>query len=81
MISDEIRCLYETGVEHRRNSRFGDAINAYEEAAALAEKAAASCSSDSVLREEYLIFARKSRMSVELIREINSFVNTDLMNP
>lgn len=81
MIADEIRRLFETGVEHRKNSRFGDAINAYEEAAALAEKAAASCSSDSAMRGEYLEFARKSRTSVELIKEINSFVNTDLMNP
>ncbi|MGM9747678.1 MAG: hypothetical protein ACI3ZN_02675 [Candidatus Cryptobacteroides sp.] len=81
-MEEQIRLLYEIGVEHRRNSRFGDAINAYEEAAALAEKAAASCSSDSAAeRREYLDFAVKSRASADLIREINAFVNTDLMNP
>ena len=80
-MEEQIKLLYETGVEHRRNSRFGDAINAYEEAAALGEKAAASCPSDSAERREYLDFAVKSRASAELIREINAFVNTDLMNP
>ena len=51
----------------RRNCRFGDAINFY--------RAAADAPDAS---EE---IKRKSLASVELMQEINGFVNTDLMNP
>lgn len=51
----------------RRNGRFGEAINAFR---AAAEAPDAS--------EE---IKRKSLASVELIQEINGFVNVDLMNP
>ena len=55
------------GVEYRKNRRFGEAINAFRAAAA---------SPDAT--ED---IKRKSLASVELIQEINGFVNVDLMNP
>ena len=51
----------------RREGKFGEAINAYRAAAALPD-----CPED---------IKRRSLASVELIQEINGFVNTDLMNP
>ena len=51
----------------RREARFGEAINAFREASA-----APDASED---------LKRKCLASVELIQEINGFVNTDLMNP
>ena len=59
--------LYAQGVELRKNNRFGEAINAFRAAAA----------SPDVTDE----IKRKSLASVELIQEINGFVNVDLMNP
>jgi uncharacterized protein HemY len=59
--------LYSLGVEYRKNKRFGEAINAFR-AAAQAPDAS----------EE---IKRKSLASVELMQEINGFVNVDLMNP
>ncbi len=59
--------LFETAQEHRRNRRFGDAINMYR---------AASEASDAT--EE---IKKRSLASIDLIQEINGFVNVDLMNP
>ena len=59
--------LLEKAEELRRNCRFGDAINAYRAAAEAPDAT-----------EE---IKRKSLASVELMQEINSFVNVDLMNP
>lgn len=59
--------LYEAGNEYRRNKRFGDAINAFRAAADAPD------ATDEI--------KRKSLASVELMQEINGFVNTDLMNP
>ena len=59
--------LLEQAEELRRNNRFGEAINVYRAAAAAPDAS-----------EE---IKRKSRASVELMQEINSFVNVDLMNP
>ena len=53
--------------EHRRNRRFGEAINSFRAAASSPD------ASDDI--------KRKSLASVELIQEINGFVNADLMNP
>lgn len=53
--------------ELRRNNRFGDAINIFRAAAAAPDAT-----------EE---IKRKSLASVELMQEINGFVNADLMNP
>lgn len=59
--------LYSLGVEFRKNKRFGEAINAFRAAAEAPDAT-----------EE---IKKKSLASVELIQEINGFVNTDLMNP
>ena len=59
--------LFETAQEHRRNKRFGDAINMYRAAAE-----ALDATED---------IKRKSLASIDLIQEINGFVNVDLMNP
>ena len=67
MSADSARELLEKAEELRRNCRFGDAINFYR-AAAQAPDAS----------EE---IRRKSLASVELMQEINGFVNVDLMNP
>ncbi len=58
--------LLDKAEDLRRNCRFGDAINFY--------RAAADAPDAS---EE---IKRKSLASVELMQEINGFVNTDLMN-
>jgi len=59
--------LLEQAEELRRNNRFGEAINLYREAAA------ATDATDEI--------RRKALASVELMQEINGFVNVDLMNP
>ena len=59
--------LLEEAEELRRKNRFGEAINVYREAAE------ASDVTDEI--------RRKALASVELMQEINGFVNADLMNP
>ena len=59
--------LFEIAQEHRRNKCFGDAINMYRAAAE-----ALDATED---------IKRKSLASIDLIQEINGFVNVDLMNP
>lgn len=59
--------LFEAGVQHRKNRRFGEAINAFRAAAASPD------ATDDI--------KSRSLASVELIQEINEFVNVDLMNP
>ena len=59
--------LLEKAEQLRRDCRFGEAINAFREAAAVPDAT-----------EE---IKKKSLASVELIQEINGFVNVDLMNP
>ena len=59
--------LFEIAQEHRRNRRFGDAINMYREAAEAPDAT-----------EE---LRRRALTSIDLIQEINGFVNADLMNP
>ena len=66
-MSDSAKELLEQAEELRRNNRFGDAINVYRAAAAAPD------ASDEIIR--------KALASVELMQEINSFVNVDLMNP
>ena len=56
--------LFDIAQEHRRNKRFGDAINMYRaaiEAEDVTEQLKVRCAA-----------------SIELIQEINGFVNTDL---
>ena len=59
--------LFETAQEHRRNRRFGDAINMYREVAEAPD-------ATPQLR-------RHALTCIDLIQEINGFVNADLMNP
>jgi hypothetical protein len=59
--------LLEQAEDLRRHNHFGEAINVYREAAA------ASDATDDI--------KRKALASVELMQEINGFVNVDLMNP
>lgn len=59
--------LLECAEELRRNARFGEAINYYSAAAAAQDAT-----------EE---IRRKALASVELMQDINGFVNVDLMNP
>ena len=56
-----------TAEELRRECRFGEAINAFREAAE------ADDATDEIRKIAFV--------SVELIQEINGFVNVDLMNP
>ena len=59
--------LFEMAQECRRTLLFGEAINMYRAAAAAPDAT-----------EE---LKRRALASVELVQEINGFVNTDLMNP
>ncbi len=59
--------LLDKAEELRRNCMFGEAMNFYRAAAAAPDATEG--------------IRRKSLASVELIQEINGFVNTDLMNP
>ncbi len=59
--------LLEKAEQLRREGRFGEAINAFREAAA----------SEDATED----LRKKCLASVELIQEINGFVNIDLMNP
>ena len=59
--------LFDIAQEHRRNRRFGDAINIY------MEVIEAPDATDEM--------RQSASASIELIQEINGFVNTDLMNP
>ncbi len=59
--------LLEKAEQLRRECSFGEAINAFREAVASADAT-----------ED---IRRKCEASIELIQEINGFVNTDLMNP
>ena len=59
--------LFDKAQDHRRNKRFGDAINMYRAAADAPD------TTDDI--------KRKSLASIDLIQEINGFVNVDLMNP
>lgn len=110
-ISDAIagvREIYGTAVEFRRTAHFGEAINAFREAAAQADRLIgdiekevcihklSACSGvsggfdageqalpDEILDMKNALLEIRSRAlaSVELIQEINGFVNVDLMNP
>lgn len=64
---DHALTLLEKAEQLRRECRFGEAINAFQEAAA------AEDATDQI--------RAKAQASVELIQEINGFVNVDLLNP
>ena len=64
---DSAKDLLDQAEHLRRNSCFGEAINYYRAAADAPD------ASDEI--------RRKALASVELMQEINGFVNVDLMNP
>ena len=66
-MNESAKELLEQAEELRRHNRFGEAINLYRDAAAAPD------ATDEIIR--------KALASVELMQEINGFVNTDLMNP
>ena len=66
-MSTKAEDLLKEAEQLRKNNRFGEAINAFRSAAAAPD------ASDEI--------KRKSLASIELIQEINAFVNVDLMNP
>jgi len=69
---------YDLGVSHMRLARFGDAVNAFQNAAdAASEEEAAGV----LASGEAAVLRSRASASIELIQEINGFVNTDLMNP
>lgn len=73
---------YDLGVSFRKSARFGEAINAFQKAADLAvEELSRGDSLPRADREAAETLLSRSIASIELIREINGFVNTDLMNP
>ena len=59
--------LFDIAQEHRRNRRFGDAVNVYMEVLE---------SADATDEQR-----QSAAATIELIQEINGFVNVDLMNP
>jgi hypothetical protein len=59
--------IMQTADSLRRACRFGEAMNAYRQAAA------ANDATDDI--------RRRALASIELIQEINGFVNVDLLNP
>ena len=73
------------GVLYRRSSRFGEAINAFSSAAeaAAGELASVSASAADGTEKKAALEALRSKSlaSIELLKEINGFVNADLMNP
>lgn len=84
--------LYELAVGLRQNARFGDAINAFRtvvercdslisDMASQGLSDAASSSDNDEIKNTLLQICSRAKASIELLQEINGFVNTDLMNP
>ena len=63
----DAKTLAQEATQAMREKRFGDAINMFKDVAEAPDAT-----------EE---LRRKAQVSIELIQEINGFVNTDLMNP
>lgn len=86
-----VRKLYDIAVGLRQNARFGEAINMFmraaDESSALLSRIDAAdhrncsdCAPEDI-RNALLQIRSRAKASVELLQEINGFVNTDLMNP
>lgn len=77
---------YDKAVALRRNACFGEAVNAFSEASAIAGAAIGAiresgCNADEDMIKALLDVCSRAEASIGLIREITGFVNTDLMNP
>ncbi len=66
------------GSLYRREGKFGEAVNAFRKAAAIASEEAES---GVISIEERDAICSRAEASVELIARITGFVNKDLMNP
>lgn len=87
----KVNKLYDIAVGLRQNARFGEAINMFmraaDESSALLSRIDAAdhrncsdCAPEDI-RNALLQIRSRAKASVELLQEINGFVNTDLMNP
>ena len=78
-ISEDIRRTYDLAQNYRRCEEFGAATNAYQKVIELVDSL-----EDNPLEEltnEMKSYKEKAKASISLIRDINAFVNVDLMNP
>lgn len=84
--------LYEIAVGLRQNARFGEAINVFRTVADRCDSlisemtsedfsCPASSSDHDKIKNTLLQMRSRAIASIELLQEINGFVNTDLMNP
>lgn len=87
--------LYDVAVGLRQAARFGEAINVFNKAADEAEALLTALSGEACreacfvspdafpedIKNALLQICSRAKASVELLQEINGFVNTDLMNP
>lgn len=84
--------IYDVAVGLRQAARFGEAINVFNKAVEEAEEilcrleqeeGSSIClaGSRNEIKNALLQICSRAKASVELLQEINGFVNTDLMNP
>lgn len=84
--------LYDVAVGLRQAARFGEAINVFNKAVEEAEEILcrlereedfSTCPARGLneIKNTLLQICSRAKASVELLQEINGFVNTDLMNP
>lgn len=92
---DKVNRYYDIAVGLRQNACFGEAINMFERAAAEAEALLSSLAEEGPgsrdrthtgaaqdeIKNALLQVRSRAKASIELLQEINGFVNTDLMNP
>ncbi len=81
---DAARDSYAEAVRLRQAARFGEAVNAFAAAAETADMALDSGSAGQAQEDTIKALQEirsRALASIGLIREINGFVNTDLMNP
>lgn len=72
---------FDLGCSYRKACRFGDAINAYRSAAESAHAMLEMQSGQEEKKKALEEIRSKALASIELMKEINGFVNVDLMNP
>ena len=72
---------YDLGCSLRQKALFGDAVNAFLKAASEARKCLNGMKLSSSEAEMLVSIEAKSLASIDLIKEINGFVNVDLLNP
>ena len=82
--------LYDVAVGLRQAARFGEAINVFNKAVEEAEEILcrlereedfSTCPARNKIKNTLLQICSRAKASIDLLQEINGFVNTDLMNP